>query len=39
MYKELKEREPLVVASHHDADGCYSAALLSTIFDIEKYTF
>ena len=39
LYKELKDKEPLVIASHYDADGCYSAALFSMVFDIEKIYF
>jgi len=39
LYKRLKDREPLTVCSHFDADGCYSAALLSTVFKIKKIHF
>lgn len=39
LYEQLKSKEPLVVASHYDADGCYSAALLSTVFNIETIYF
>jgi len=39
LYEELKSKEPLVVCSHFDADGCYSAALLSSVFKIKKIHF
>ncbi len=35
VYSTLKSLEPLTVATHRDADGMYSLALLDTVFDIE----
>lgn len=39
IYETLKDKEPLIACSHFDADGCYSAALLSTVFKIKKIHF
>jgi len=39
IYQHLKDKEPLIVATHYDADGCYSAALLSTVFEIDRVFF
>jgi len=38
VYDYLKEKEPLNVAFHRDADGCFSTSLLATIFKI-KYIY
>jgi hypothetical protein len=35
----LKYNEPLVVCSHHDADGISSAVLLTTVFHIDNIKF
>jgi len=32
--KDLENRGNLVIATHYDADGCYSAALLSEVYEI-----
>ena len=34
LYQEIKSREPLSVATHRDADGIYSLALLDTVFKV-----
>lgn len=39
LYQRLKDLEPLSLASHHDADGVYSAVLLSKIFEIGDVEF
>lgn len=35
-YQYLRDNEPLIVATHDDADGIYSQVLLSTVFKIEE---
>jgi len=39
VYPFLKDLEPITLASHHDADGVYSAVLLSKIFEIDVIDF
>lgn len=39
LYDTLKDMEPLSLATHHDADGVYSAVLLSKIFEIGDIEF
>lgn len=39
IYEDLKEQESLVICSHSDADGIYSASLISTIFGVETVYF
>lgn len=39
LYKELKQLEPFTLASHHDADGVYSASILMDIFEVEEVEF
>ncbi len=39
LYDTLKELEPFDLAAHHDADGVYSAVLLSKVFEIDNIEF
>jgi len=35
VYDEIKALEPIILATHHDADGIYSAVLFSKIFKVD----
>jgi len=34
--KYLQDNQPLIIATHHDADGIYSGALFSRVFEIKE---